>query len=67
MEIHYYRSRFYELIEKDLGKIDSICAAAGGRKGSLVRAFRTTSLQQHQSLEDKTAPRSSWPWGRNKE
>lgn len=59
------RSRFYQLIEKDLGQIDSITAAAGGRSGSLVRAFRTTTMQQHQSLEDKTAPKSSW-LGRSK-
>ena len=54
------RSRFYQLIEKDLGQIDSITSAAGGRFGSLVRAFRTTTMQQHQSLEDKTAPKTSW-------
>lgn len=58
--VNLLRSRFYQLIEKDLGQIDSICAAAGGRKGSLVRAFRSTTFQQHQTLEDKTAPKTSW-------
>lgn len=64
--VHVLQSRFYQLIEKDLGQIDSICAAAGGRGGSLVRAFRSTTLQQHQTLEDKTAPKTSW-LGKKKE
>lgn len=55
-----YKSRFHEMIEKDLGRIQSICASAGGLNGSLVRAFRTTSVEKHESVEDKTAPKNRW-------
>lgn len=55
-----YESRMFEMIAKDLGRIQAICAAAGGRKGALIRTFRTTGIQKHDSVEDKTAPKSNW-------
>lgn len=60
-----YESRFHELIEKDIGRIHAITAAAGGLKGALIRAFRTTNLNKEESVEDKTAPRSGWLPKRN--
>lgn len=58
--IHISESRFCDLMRKDWGRIQAICAAAGGRKGALMRAMRTTGLERHDSLEDKTAPPSRW-------
>lgn len=60
IEEEVWESRFQDrLIQKYMGEIQAICASAGGRGSSVIRAFRTAAHQHHQSVEDKTAPRSS--------
>ncbi|MCA1800033.1 MAG: hypothetical protein LC650_01920 [Actinobacteria bacterium] len=59
-------SRFEDrLIQRYIGEIQAVCAAAGGRHASVIRAFRTATQQQHQSVEDRTDRAAGWlPGGR---
>lgn len=60
-EIQLRESRFEDrLIQKYIGEIQSICAAAGGRDASVIRAFRTATQQQQ---VDQTSRQESRGWG----
>jgi len=59
----FWESRFINLIERFIGEIDAICAGAGGRQGSLIRAFRTATNKHEHSMEEKSATKRTI-WGR---
>ena len=48
-----------------MGEVDAICAGAGGRQGSLIRAFRTATNKQEQTIEDRTATKRTF-WGKDR-
>lgn len=61
-EIQLRESRFEDrLIQKYMGEIQSICAAAGGRDASIIRAFRTATHQQ-QVDQRSTQETKGWGW-----
>jgi len=60
-QIEIRESRFEDrLIQKYMGEIQSICAAAGGKDASVIRAFRTATQKQQ---IDQTARQESKGWG----
>jgi hypothetical protein len=67
-EQEVYESRFEDrLIQRYMGEIQAICASAGGRKASIIRAFRTAAQQQHQTVEDRTVRPEGWLARRNRD
>jgi len=64
-EKKHYVSRFHNLIIRYKGHIDSICASAGGKGGSLIKGFRTATMLREDKIEDKTATTSSF-WKKRK-